>query len=94
MGPVGQWCNVSPDYLSELRGVGKPGGERLWNDDPGCQRPPKHEQAASIERNRAKTCKKTRRRSRFVHVVEFVAIADPKYMKPPTPPPIVEGKRR
>jgi len=28
-------------------------------------------------------CRKTRRRTRFVHVVEFVAIADPKYMKPP-----------
>ena len=25
-----------------------------------------------------------------MHVVEFVAIADPKYMKPPPPPPIVE----
>ena len=73
------------------KGGGKQGGEGLWNDDPGCQRPPKHEQAASIERNRAKTCKKTRRRTRFVHVVEFVALADPKYMKPPLLPQSSRG---
>ncbi len=52
-------------------------------DDPGCQRAPKREIAVSIIRNSAKVCKKTRRSTCFVRVVEFVAITDPKYMKPP-----------